>query len=600
MKLKNGYSTNVFVLFFTIILWGCTFGFAAVEKQPAKGNSAESASFLQQPDSGKPTSAFWRSNIWESLPIECLQNSRQGTVLEAYQQNEWKPFFINSRFEPTEDARLLMQRLGRVQEDDINPRPYQLETIQNQLQRLDSLRLSLKTADPNYHDSLVDFSGSPSRTETPSSPSPPSSPRYAMNTSADTVSDSTPGRNNEDKYREAFKAASELDIRLAQNLVRFAQEMDPFSRDDQIKALTGEIPMATFLKSLEPTSPHYKPLLSALQKYRKLAQTPQVSTSAPLRPGDSGAQVRNLQKRLQQEDFYKGKISGVFDSETQEALKQFQRYHSLTADGTVGQGTKDLLNIPFSEKAEMVSEAVRLLRQSPARRYDRYVRINIPQYILEYYKDGKVREVHRVIVGKSSGKKVKLQGRWVGENQTPTLASQIERVIINPRWYVTERIRKELAESISDPGYFARNGYVQLPSTYPSGHPRIYQRPGPKNPLGQVKFEFPNAYAVFLHDTPKKQLFQNSRRDFSHGCVRVEKAQELAATLLADDQNPAADRIDSYLASDKPAHIKLSESVPIIIEYQPVSTNGKGQLIFYGDPYGLMKENTDIKTAKAS
>jgi murein L,D-transpeptidase YcbB/YkuD len=261
----------------------------------------------------------------------------------------------------------------------------------------------------------------------------------------------------------------------------------------------------------------------------------------------------------------------------------------------MGQSTKDWMNISYGEKAQMIADGVKNLRQSPIRSADRYVRINIPQYLLEYYNEGKVQRVHRVIVGKASGKKVNLQGRIVGENQTPPLASQIERIIINPRWYVTDRIRRELGDSVA-----ADPKYVQMSSTFASGAPRLYQLPGPTNPLGRFKFEFPNAYAVFLHDTPKRQLFYNPRRDFSHGCVRVENAQELAARLLADDENPAVNRIDTFLASNRPSHVQLSQSVPIVIEYQPVSTNGKGQVIFYGDPYGLFRESTVAKATKAS
>ena len=164
--------------------------------------------------------------------------------------------------------------------------------------------------------------------------------------------------------------------------------------------------------------------------------------------------------------------------------------------------------------------------------------------MLEYYKDGQFQEAHRIVVGKASGKKVKFRGKMVGENQTPTLTSSIEQIILNPRWYVSDRIRLELdTEAKSDPEWFTKHGYVSMNSQYPWGAPRLFQSPGPKNALGRVKFEFPNPYAVYLHDTPLKHLFARSRRDFSHGCIRVDKALELAETLLRDDASPYAEKM---------------------------------------------------------
>ncbi len=205
----------------------------------------------------------------------------------------------------------------------------------------------------------------------------------------------------------------------------------------------------------------------------------------------------------------------------------------MTPDGAVGQRTKEWLNVSFQEKARLIALAMKAVRQSPSRQYSRFIRINIPQFLLEYYKDGQLQEAHKIVVGKASGKKVKFRGRMVGENQTPTLTSAIEQMILNPRWYVSDRIRLELdAEAKSDPDWFTKHGYVSMTSHYPWGAPRLFQSPGPKNALGRVKFEFPNPYAVYLHDTPLKHLFARSRRDFSHGCIRVDKALELAETLL--------------------------------------------------------------------
>lgn len=533
------------------------------------------------------TSSQWRASIWESLPADWLGSTTPNTILEAYQESGWMPFFMNSGFELTQGAQALLQRAGEADKDAIDPKQLRVEEVRQLIKQFDLQRVSVKAVIPNLSDSITDFS-------------PPANGQSAtLSPGAGQPVNPAAAKVKEEKYKKLFQAASGLDIKLAELLVRFSNEMDPFSKEDQVKALSGKMAMNDFLERLEPTSPHYRPLLRALARYRSLAaHTTQqkVAATATIKPGQTGNLVRDLQKRLQQEDFYKGEITGSYDAATQQAVKQFQIAHQLDPDGSVGQKTREWINTSFKAKADMIAQGIKLLRQSQTRRNDRYVRINIPQFALEYCKDGHALSSHRVIVGKAAGKRVKVLGKWMGENQTPTLTSNIEQVIINPRWYVSDRIRLELnGLAGSDPNYFSKHGYVQMASLYPWGQPRLFQKPGPKNPLGQIKFEFPNPYAVYLHDTNQKYLFQKARRDLSHGCIRVEKAKQLAQQLLEDDKNPMVDKTEPYLSSDRQLFIKLAKPVPIIIEYLPVSSMDNGQVIFFGDPYGLLSENANPK-----
>lgn len=551
-------------------------------------------------DWARASSQQWHTFIWDSLPADWLQDSNQAALLQAYEENDWKPLFITARFEVNASGHMLLHRLGTVQSEAIDPRPYKLEDLRSDMEHLEHLRLSLQAADPGYRDSASDLPDSASL-QTQPAPVTAEGNHGVMEPSRPRVTEADRPRDHEKEYRDLFLASSAVDVRLAHNLIRFVNTMDPFSKELQVSALLGRIPMDQFLNELEPPSPPYKSLVQALHKYQKLASQAsqqQLPQFQKLSLGDAGNTIRELQKRLQQEDLYQGKITGQFDEATREAVQKFQLFHNLDADGKVGLQTREWLNISFQDKAEMIAQALRLYRQSPARHYQRFVRVNIPQFTLEYYNEGKIEAVHRVIVGKASGKKIKLNGRSVGENQTPPLASTIEQVVINPRWYVTDRIRLELNDAIAaDPSYLARNGYTFMTSsTYPSGEPRLIQLPGPNNALGRVRFDFPNAYAVYMHDTPNKYLFQRARRDFSHGCIRVEKAQELAQELLADEQNPAASRTDTYLASNRETFLRLREPVPIIIEYLPVVVNAKGDLVFCGDPYGWFPENSDRKS----
>ncbi|MFZ2446787.1 MAG: L,D-transpeptidase family protein [Syntrophobacteraceae bacterium] len=541
----------------------------------------------------KATSALWRSHIWEVFPADRIGGVQSDPVSEAYQQNDWRPFFIDSQFDLNERAKLVINRLGSLRDEAIDPQPYKLDELNNAADKLTRSRAALKALVPAPKDTAADAL----LAEPPPSPAPAQAANGGVRAPAPspTPEQILAERNRKiERYQDTFKAAAELDVSLAAAFALYAREMNPFAGEELVKALSGEIPAAKMLKDFEPASPHYHVLIAAYARYRELAETAsqqRYGGSGSLRPGQSGNHVRDLQKRLQQEGFYSGHITGVYDAETQKGVKAFQAMHLVEPDGVVGRGTTDWLNVSFREKAEMIALAMKAMRQSSTRKHERFVRINIPQFMLEYHKDGKIEETHRVVVGKATGKKVKFRGRLVGENQTPTLAGAIEQVILNPRWYVSDRIRLELnSEAKSDPEWFARHGYVQMASAYPWGEPRIFQRPGPNNALGRVKFEFPNVYAVYLHDTPKKHLFQRTRRDFSHGCIRVDKALQLAETLLNDDKNPYAQKIAPILGGQNQTFVRLSQPVPILIEYVPVSSNGNGQVLFLGDPYGILKE----------
>jgi len=602
MKSKRARSFVILLIFPALFAgWGSSQGQSLAAIQDVNRPHRDVISTTPgEGDASRASSQQWHTYVWEALPLDWLQDSKHAVLLQAYEENDWRPLFITARFEVDRNAHLLLDRLGTVQDEAIDPQPYKLVDLKREIENLEHLRLSLQALDPGYRDSLADSLESDSLPKPPRH-GPATGSQNVADPSHPSASDANQAREKEKAYRDLFRASSAIDVRLSHNLIQFAETMNPFSKDIQVSALLGQIPMARFLKELEPPSPPYGSLVQAWHKYRKLASlVPQsrLIQAQKLAPGDAGNSIRDLQKRLQEEDFYHGKLTGHFDETTKEAVQQFQLFHNLDIDGKVGQQTREWLNVSFQDKADMIAQALKLHRQSPTRRYQRFVWVNIPQFTLEYHNDGKIEAVHRVIVGKASGKKIKLNGRSVGENQTPTLNSTIEQVVINPRWYVSDRIRLELNDAIAaDPSYLARNGYTFMTSsTYPWGEPRLIQLPGPNNALGRIRFDFPNAYAVYMHDTPNKHLFQRTRRDFSHGCIRVEKAHELARELLTAEQNPAAALTDSYLATNRETFLRLREPVPIIIEYLPVVVNAKGDLVFCGDPYGWFQENLNQKS----
>lgn len=539
----------------------------AGSSQPA--NIAPSQSTTASAAGSNPD-ALWHALIWQELPIKGLNHTERAIIIKAYQENDWKPFFINDRLQPAARVQTLLQALSQMNGQGLDPAPYHLQDLFQQLAALQKLQPTLHSGTP------TSASGRPTDLAAATTDAFDPGTRHAVS----------------QLNRTAYQKASRLDMRLATCLVRYAREMNPLSSRGQVKALLGKIPLSDFLRQLQPTSPHYAPLCRALAKYRHLAMENVFFTlpQQTLRVGDSGPAVRRLQIRLHQEGYYSGTATGRFDHATRTAVQTFQRTHMLAADGVVGPHTLARLNVSYHRQAELIALSLKLLRHSHARMFQRFVWVNIPQFELEYYRHDQLQSVHRVIVGRAGGAKTKTDGRPMTVNQTPTMVSSIKEVVINPRWYVSDRIRLELNKDVAkDPNYFSDNGYVEMSSSYPWGAPRLFQRPGPTNPLGRVKFEFRNPYAIYLHDTPAKQYFKKPRRDLSHGCIRMSDALIFARRLFEDDHNRAAHKMDDYLQSERQIFVRLHHPVPIIVDYVPVSTNQAGQIVFCGDPYGWYK-----------
>ncbi len=489
-----------------------------------------------------PTEFLTHSFIWDLLNGDQPPRSDQGALFDAYQLVSWKPLFVDGNFELNQRGRVLLHRLESLESDAIDPAPFNLKQANELLGKLAEIKSSMKDLEPSYRriiEAAFPQGAQPGRSFASAS----EFLAYCRQNSGESA---TAGAHSEataafvglleQKYKGLFDAASRLDVRMTSNLVRFCAEMNPNDKERHLQLVMGGIDMAGLLKALEPTSREYAVVRNAYNYYK--GSTHAASHAAP------------LGKEMESNDFLKSQ-------------------------------SKAWNGMPNSQKVGWLGQSLKLMRQSATRQYDRYVRINAPEFLLEYHKDGKILATHRVIIGKSGGKRVKLNGQVVGENHTPTLSSMIERLIFNPRWYITDRILKELGDAVAnDPKY------VQSSLRSPSGQPRVFQVPGPKNPLGRIKFEFDNPYAVFIHDTPNKGLFQRARRDFSHGCVRVDKAVDLARVILAEDNNPAAAKVDSYLKHYNQVFVTLNEPVPIVIEYNPISVDEKGHIIFLGDVYG--------------
>ena len=205
--------------------------------------------------------------------------------------------------------------------------------------------------------------------------------------------------------------------------------------------------------------------------------------------------------------------------------------------------------------------------------------VNVPEFKLDLIAAGKTALTMRVVVGKA-------------QSRTPAFSDKMTYLELNPEWNIPGDIAKKeiLPKLAADPGYLARHDMEVVPG---SEH-RLRQRPGKDNPLGQIKFMFPNQFDVYLHDTPADHLFDRAERDFSHGCIRLEKPLELAAYLLKDDPKWTPETIQQAIDSGEQQKITIPHPLPVHILYYTAFVDPDGTVEFRKDIYGH-----DAELAKA-
>jgi murein L,D-transpeptidase YcbB/YkuD len=283
-----------------------------------------------------------------------------------------------------------------------------------------------------------------------------------------------------------------------------------------------------------------------------------------------------------------------FDKTLMEAVKIFQMRNGLKADGVVGEATRNALNVPADVRVKQIRLNMQRWEQLSNDLADRYVLINIPEFKLHLI-DNNVEIINmKVIIGKPT-------------RQTPELISHITRIVFNPKWNVPAMIAKNdiVPKVMEDPSYLNTNGIrifnndqsdsyevdssnVNWEDARENGFPYHFrQDPGTKNALGVVKFEFQNSHDVYMHDTPAKNLFASDVRDFSSGCIRVEKPFALVDFLTRNDPRMDETKIQDTLASRRTTYFRVQQSLPIIITYITAWVDEQGYLHFADDIYHL-------------
>lgn len=335
--------------------------------------------------------------------------------------------------------------------------------------------------------------------------------------------------------------------------------------------------------ALRPTLGQYPRLRAALAQYRRLAleaAPPALPATPSVRPGMAYAPAAALHQRLLIEgDLPAGSpppTGELYDDVLAAGVARFQARHGLTVDGVLGRSTRAALNQPLSRRVRQIELAMERLRWLPPLNGQRFIGINIPMFRLWAWDPAQpaVPLGMGVVVGRAL------------KTQTPVLAEQMRQVIFRPYWNVPRSIAlnellPELAEDLSalerqslelvqGPGDDAKpvpadaDALVRLQQ----GTLRLRQRAGDGNALGLVKFVFPNDDNVYLHGTPATRLFGRPRRDFSHGCVRVEDPVALARWVLAEQPEWTSERIDATMQGEVPSvRVTLASPLTVILFY---------------------------------
>ena len=362
-------------------------------------------------------------------------------------------------------------------------------------------------------------------------------------------------------------ATGSVDPRGAASLWRVSTP--PFDARTALEdAADGDAP-ARVLETMRPAHPQYGALVGALARYRRLAAAggwPLVPAAA-MKPARRASSAAVLRVRLQAS----GDLAGTDGRALTAGVKTFQRRHGLRADGVVDRATLEALNVPVEDRIRQIELNLERWRWQGFEAGGRTILVNVPTFQLHAYEDGREALTMRVITG-------------AGDTQTPIFAEEMDQVVFSPHWNVPANILEtEVLPAIRrDPGYLARKNMEMVRSE--SGAMAVRQRPGPTNALGLVKFLFPNPFNVYLHDTPGDALFAKPLRALSHGCVRLEKPEELARFVLRGSEWGDG-AIARAMGSGREQFVTLPAPVPLRIAYFTTWVDPDGTVRFAPDVY---------------
>jgi murein L,D-transpeptidase YcbB/YkuD len=453
----------------------------------------------------------------EALALPRLGERERNDVLAAYQANENRPFWIDGKGWSEAGKRLVAQ-LSRAREDGLRPTDYPLPVFEA------SDKGRLAEADVRLSALAV---------------------LYAR--------DARGGRI--DPRRLSKNLTPTLYLPLATEV---------------LSELAGATDAGAVLASYNPPHEGYRRLKAKLVELREhLDDTPLVRIPAgpALKLGMRDERVPLVRARLG----LGPSEEPVFDRSTATALAEFQKQAGLRANGILSAQTLAALGTPATARGEQdIIAQMERWRWLPPDLGASHIMVNVPEFQVRVFRDGKLVHQARAIVGKP-------------DSATPIFSHKMDHVVVNPSWFVPPSILKKefLPGLAADPDYAAKRGYVV---TRRGSNISVRQPPGERNALGWIKFMFPNDHAVYLHDTPNRRLFSADKRAFSHGCVRVDNPFLLADQVLGPEWTH--ERLKRLIGSGERT-IRLPEPIPIHLVYNTHVIGADGRLTIFDDLYGF-------------
>jgi murein L,D-transpeptidase YcbB/YkuD len=369
-------------------------------------------------------------------------------------------------------------------------------------------------------------------------------------------------------------AQVEMGQRLRPSAVDRLWAIEPVWRDiaTELAAARKAGRLEAWLADLSPPEPGYRALLALAQRYRRIAGKggwPALPKGPALRPGDRSVVVPALRSRLAAEGYgdAAARDVGVLDPPLRHELIAFQRAHSLPQTGGLDAATRAALDVPAQTRLAQIEANLERWRWLPHTLPADRLELDVAGQSAVLFDDGAPVLEMKVIVGDP-------------RHRTPMFVSRLTSVVFDPPWNVPSDIAKAeiLPKAAKDPGYLARNDFVWVDD-------RLQQLPGPKNALGDIKFDLPSPFGVYLHDTPARSLFARSSRALSHGCMRLEKPQALAEALLTH-QGWTPQAIAEAVAAGHTQVTPLRQSLPLYVLYWTVVVQPDGEPQFRPDIYG--------------
>lgn len=411
-----------------------------------------------------------------------------------------------------------------------------------------------------------------------------------------------------DSQNKDHNATASYDVALTVSLVRYLREL----RHGQIEPSEVQYPVhiapkpildiAGLLKQhlasqtltelvgqFEPKAKQYQQLkliLNRLQDLDHQNQSEEFKLVKKLRPGERHPQIATLRQRLIAMGALDKSHAGddkAYDDALVDAVKKIQQQQGLKADGVIGPATATLFTQKAGEKITQIQLAMERARWIPDPTDGPMILVNIPAFELWAFNSADDQNPlnMKVIVGKAPDK------------QTPVLWEEMKYLEFMPYWNIPTTIfQKEILPKTTKNQDYLANQDIELIRHKNSeeqgggSYLRARQKPGKKNPLGRVKFVFPNTADVYLHDTPSHAAFNRPRRDLSHGCVRVSEPAQLAEFVLSDQQGWDKETIKQAMSAPKTRHVTLKRAVPVLFYYGTTFVDHQNQLRFYPDIYG--------------